>query len=312
MDNLWEIVLLGILQGIAEFLPISSSGHLNIAQAALAEWGSGTLPDALTVTIALHLGTLLSIVVVYWQRIWRLLGSDRHVIGHVIVGTLPAAIVGVALHEWMKAAPAVKSGFASPLLAGCMLLFTGGMLIYAARRSPGDVDYTRMTYGQAFLIGLVQAIAILPGISRSGSTIVGGLCVGLRREAAATFSFLLAIPVTAGACLVEGKDLWFGHHGDVPLTLLLGGAMVSFVVGVVALRWLIAWLQAGKLHQFAWWCIPLGLVVIAWQCWDRTAVLAKCSLPRQHLGSPQDNGCAVTSLLRRQADTPADRRSRQG
>jgi undecaprenyl-diphosphatase len=274
MDNLIEIVLLGILQGIAEFLPISSSGHLNIAQAALKQFSSRSLPDAMTVTIALHLGTLVSILVVYWQRIWRLLGADRHVIGHVIVGTLPAGIVGVALHEWMKASPPLKEAFSSPMLAGCMLLFTGVMLIYAGRRPPGETDYTGMTYRQAFMVGLVQAVAILPGISRSGSTIVGGLCVGLRRDSAATFSFLLAIPVTAGACVVEGKDLLFGEHAPESLGLLLGGAMVSFVVGLVALRWLIAWLQAGKLHQFAWWCIPMGLVVIAWQWFHGVSAVA--------------------------------------
>ncbi len=274
MENLVEVVLLGILQGIAEFLPISSSGHLNIAQAAFKQFSAHTLPDAMTVTIALHLGTLVSILVVYWQRIWRLLSTDRHVIGHVIVGTIPAGVVGVTLHELMKASPALKEAFSSPLLAGCMLLVTGGMLFYAARRTPGDTDYTGMTYRQALIVGLVQAVAILPGISRSGSTIVGGLCVGLRRDAAATFSFLLAIPVTAGACLVEGKDLLLGQAAPESLAVLLGGALVSFVVGIAALRWLIAWLQAGKLHHFAWWCIPFGLLVIVWQCLDPATLAA--------------------------------------
>ncbi|MBL8826330.1 MAG: undecaprenyl-diphosphate phosphatase [Planctomycetaceae bacterium] len=274
MENFLEVVLLGILQGIAEFLPISSSGHLNIAQAALKEFGTHALPDAMTVTIALHLGTLVSILVVYWQRIWRLLSTDRHVIGHVIVGTIPAGVVGVTLHELMKGLPVLKESFSSPLLAGCMLLVTGVMLIYTARRTPGDTDYTHMTYRQALIIGLVQAVAILPGISRSGSTIVGGLCVGLRRDAAATFSFLLAIPVTAGACLVEGKDLLFGPSPPESLPVLLAGAIVSFVVGIVALRWLIAWLQAGKLHHFAWWCIPLGILVIVWQCFSEAALSA--------------------------------------
>lgn len=265
MDNLLPIVLLGILQGIAEFLPISSSGHLNIAQAAMRQCDSLSLPDALTVTIALHLGTLLSIVVVYWKRIWRLLGADRHVLGHVIAGTIPAGVVGVALHEWMKHSPPLKDAFQSPLLAGCMLLVTGVMLFRSARMNRGETDYTGMTYRQALLIGAAQAFAILPGISRSGSTIVAGLWVGLRPDAAATFSFLLAIPITAGACLVEGLDLLGDRHSHGSLPLLAGGALASFVVGVMALRWLLAWLGAGKLHWFAHWCLVVGAGVVLWQ-----------------------------------------------
>ncbi len=259
------IILLGVLQGIAEFLPISSSGHLNIAQAALHDAGGLTLPDSLTVTIALHFGTLLSIIVVYWQRIWRLLGADRRVIGLVIVGTIPAGVVGVALHEWFKVSPSLKAGFTNPALTGLMLFVTGAGLLWSARHSSGQVDYTHMTYRQALCIGLAQAVAILPGISRSGSTIIAGLVTGLRRDAAATFSFLLAIPVTAGACLVEAKDLLAESHSSTDWRPLLCGAVVSFVVGVLALKWLLSWLRAGRLQDFAWWCLPVGALTCLWQ-----------------------------------------------
>jgi undecaprenyl-diphosphatase len=120
-------------------------------------------------------------------------------------------------------------------------------------------------YGPALLIGLFQAFAILPGISRSGTTIVAGLGCGLRRDEAATFSFLLAIPAIGGAGLLELKDLLSEPAGHMPLGALALGALVSFVVGLLSLCWLIRWLQKGRLHLFAWWVIPLGLAVIAWR-----------------------------------------------
>jgi len=274
MDQTIEILLLGVLQGIAEFLPISSSGHLIISAAALEEWTGKQLPDFLELNIALHLGTLISILVVYWQRIVRLLSEDRRVIGLVVVATLPAVFVGLPLHE----IESLKGLLTSPLLTGWMLMVTGAMLLFGSRRPAGELDYTQLSYKKALTIGVVQAVAILPGISRSGSTIVGGLCTGLRRDAAATFSFLMAIPVTAGAVILEGKDLLTEASAGsrdlwASLPLLLG-AVVSFVVGVIALHWLIQWLRAGKLHQFAWWCIPLGAAVVMWQMFDTTTTIA--------------------------------------
>ncbi|HEX4148250.1 MAG TPA: undecaprenyl-diphosphate phosphatase [Pirellulales bacterium] len=255
-----QVLLLGIIQGIAEFLPISSKGHLVIGGALLYQFTGQRLPDMIELTILLHVGTLASILVVYWRRVWRLVGPDRRVIGMMAVGTIPAVVLGLPLHE----IHAFRQWFSDPLLVGCLLPVTGILLLASSRIKPGDVDYTQMTYRQALLIGCCQALALLPGISRSGTTIVAGLLVGLRRDSAATFSFFLAIPVILGAAVLESKDLLAGGSGE-PLGPLLLGVLASFVVGVASLKLLLRWLNQGHLAWFAWWCIPVGLAVVAWQ-----------------------------------------------
>lgn len=258
MDYL-AILILGIVQGVTEFLPISSSGHLVVVEALYESVTTRSLQDPLELNIVLHGGTLLSIVVVYWNRIWRLLGEDRRMIGLVFVGTIPAVVVGLTMKLYFKHA------LESPLLTGCMLPITGLILLVAARRPPGDVAYLAISYRQALAIGLVQSFAILPGISRSGSTISAALLLGVRPEAAATFSFLLAIPALAGACVLEAVSMANSGSSSVPPGQLAVGALLSFVVGVLALVWLLNWLGRGRLHYFAYWCIPVGLAIIAWQ-----------------------------------------------
>lgn len=258
-----RVVLLAALQGLAEFLPISSSGHLVIADALLECAGWGGVPDFLELSIVLHAGTLLSVLVVYWRRFWHLLGSEARMIGPLLVGTLPAVAVGLPLHEmeWLKAAL-----LESPLVAGLMLPVTGVLLLASARCPAGQTEYAQVTYRQALVIGLFQAVAILPGISRSGSTIAAGLFVGLRRDAAATFSFLLGSIATAGACLLELRSMLGRSTGPAtPAAVLVVGLVASFVVGVLALVWLLRWLERGRLKHFAWWCIPVGVAVTVWQ-----------------------------------------------
>jgi undecaprenyl-diphosphatase len=159
---------------------------------------------------------------------------------------------------------ALKNLMDKPLLVGCMLPVTGLLLIAGSRCASGSTDYTQMSYRQAFLVGLFQAAAILPGISRSGTTIVGGLVAGLRRDSAATFSFLLAIPAITGAVALEMRKVLVSGSSHELGPLLLG-AVVSFLVGLLALVWLNRWLARGRIQWFAFWCIPLGLAVIAWQ-----------------------------------------------
>lgn len=262
MDH-FTVIVLAVVQGVAEFLPISSSGHLVIGEALFAAATGRKLTDPTELNIALHAGTLASIAAVYWRRIWRLLGQDRRVVGLLFVATLPAVVVGLPVRLWWA-----EGVLENALLAGCMLPVTGLILIIASRRLPGAIEYQDLTYRQALAIGLFQAAALLPGISRSGTTIAAGLFVGLRREATATFSFLLALPVIGGACLLEVmqrllKPPSVGASSSGWLLLL--GAAVSAVVGVLALRWLLAWLQRGRLQWFAAWCIPVGLAVVAWQ-----------------------------------------------
>lgn len=260
MDYL-SIIILGVVQGVAEFLPISSSGHLVILGELLNEWGVGLGGDTLPVNVVLHAGTLLSILVVYWQRIWRLLFDDRRVLGLLAIGTLPAAVVGVAITQ----SPQLEGLLENPLLTGCMLLVTAGLLLWSDRLPPSATDYTQMTWRQAALIGLVQAFAILPGISRSGATIVSGVAVGLRRNSAATFSFLLAIVAISGASFLEGVKLLEEDSSHPPLGVLAVGAAVAFACGVLALKALLRWLEQGRLRYFAYWCIAVGVPTIVWQ-----------------------------------------------
>ena len=253
---MYQIIILAVVQGIAEFLPISSSGHLVILGALMGE-----LSESPTLEIILHAGTLGSIIVVFWRRILRLISSDRRVIPLLVVGTIPAGLIGVT----------IKIGFPqllrSPLLAASMLLVTAAMLILLGRLRPRDGTYQSLRWLGAFLVGCFQAFAILPGISRSGSTILGGRLMGLKNDDSVTFSFLLAIPAILGATVLTLRDLWENHQAGLPVTHspfeLLVGAAISFVVGIVSLLWLIGWSRQDRLHWFAWWCIPVGMLAIA-------------------------------------------------
>jgi len=256
---LWiEIFILAVVQGIAEFLPISSSGHVLVGLALFDEFGHA-VQEKLTVNIVLHLGTLAAILVFYRRRIRRLLSQDRRVIGLLVVGSIPAAFVGLLLESH------VSNVLEHPLTAGLMFPLTGLILIWSARHGSGEIDCRELTCAKALLIGAAQAFAILPGISRSGTTIVAGLACGLRRQEAATFSFLLAIPVIGGAGVLDLVKIIGGRNSHPPVAVLLFGALVSFIVGLAALWWLIRWIDQGKLHRFAWWVIPLGVAVILWQ-----------------------------------------------
>ena len=257
-----QVLRLAVVQGITEFLPISSSGHLVVA-ASIFDQFFEKMDDKLTVNIVLHLGTLAAIVAFYWRRILALLGRDRRVIGLLIVGSIPAAVIGVPMKLWFD------DLLESPLLAGCMFLVTGSMLIWGSRCKAGETDYRDLSYRRAIVIGLFQAFALLPGISRSGSTIVAGIGAGLKRDEAATFSFLLAIPALGGAGLLEIAKLLKNAGSATPVDALALGLVASFIVGLAALAWLIRWLQKGKLHYFAWWLFVLGPAVIAWQIWLR-------------------------------------------
>jgi undecaprenyl-diphosphatase len=258
---LFQILVLAFIQGVAEFLPISSHGHLIIVAGLMQQYGHETMPDTVELSIILHAGTLASILVVFRERIWRLLGSDRRAIGLVAAGTIPVVLLGLPIHE----IPFLRQWLESPLLVGFMLPITGLLLIFGSRHKPGDLDYTQITYRQAVIIGCCQCLALLPGISRSGVTLVGGLLVGLRREAAATFSFLLAIAAISGAVVLDLKKLLSTTDTNRPLGMLLIGAFVSFIVGIASLRLLLRVLNRGHLAWFAFWCIPVGLATIAWQ-----------------------------------------------
>ena len=259
-----EIILLGIIQGLTEFLPVSSSGHLVVANALLQSWGSAPVEDLVEVNIVLHLGTLAAVLAYYRREIVALLGADRRVIGLLIVGTIPAAIAGVYLKKGLATSQSDLI-LKNPLLAGFMFPVTAAMLIWAMRRRPGEGDYRGLTWGGALAIGSAQAAAILPGISRSGATIAAGIGVGLTRGSSATFAFLLAIPAILGAGALEGLEVWEqGQTGTPPATLAIG-FLTAMLIGLFALAVLIRWVERGKLALFAYYLVPLGIAVVVWQ-----------------------------------------------
>lgn len=249
----WPVILiLAAVQGVAEFLPISSSGHLVILSDLMSQ--DVAQFEISDINIVLHVGTLVSILVYYWRRIWSLLTEDRRLIGVLLLATMPAVLVGLPIKLWAEGV--LESG----LVAGLLLPVTGLVLLLAARFRTATGAYQTLGWGRAVLIGCSQAAAILPGLSRSGLTIAAGMSLGLAPGSAATFSFLLAIPAIGGAGLLEAITVY--RHGGLttPWPMLAAGLLLSFAVGLVSLWLLEHLLQRGRAQYFAYWVIPVGLI----------------------------------------------------
>ncbi len=247
-----QAVILGIVQGVAEFLPISSSGHLVLAQLAF-DWPL----DNLAFNVALHVGTLFSILLVFRHELWGLFRQPQVVVA-IVVATLPIVVVGLLLHDELEQA------FASPVAAGIALCMTAGLLWGTRWVDRGAVELADVTWKQALIVGLFQAVAPVPGISRSGITIFAGLLAGMSRHTAATFSFLIAIPAILGAATLESWSLCQEGGLSAGQWNVYGlGAVVAWGVGVFALKVLLRVITARKLYTFAWYCLAVGLLAIA-------------------------------------------------
>jgi undecaprenyl-diphosphatase len=260
----FEMILLAIVQGITEFLPISSDGHLAVVNALLTARGRTAVPDLLETTIVLHLGTLASVLVFYRRDILRVLTTERRAIAPLIVATIPAVIIGLGIEKGLPdriSRPLLES----PLLAGFGFLMTAAALWLLGRRPEGELDYPQTSLGKAFTIGVAQATAILPGVSRSGTTISSGVALGQRREAAAAFSFLMAIPAIGGAGLLKTIDALQKGSTSTPIPTLALGFVVSMLVGLAALAVLLRMLRRGRLDLFVYYLVPLGIATITWQ-----------------------------------------------
>ena len=262
--SLLAVILMAVVQGITEFLPISSDGHLAITNALLETFGGQPAPDLLEVTLVLHLGTLASVLMFYRQELVQLLFQDRRAILPIIVATIPAVIVGLGIEKGLPDSMS-KPLLESPLLAGFGFLISAGALWWSSRITQGALHYTQLPLGKAALIGVLQSIAILPGVSRSGMTISGGLGAGLKPSAATTFSFLMAVPVIAGAGLLKMLDLYKQGTTTTPIANLVVGFVVSMIVGLAALAVLIRFVQGGRLMLFVYYLVPLGVAVLIWQ-----------------------------------------------
>lgn len=296
----WMVVLvLAVVQGVGEFLPISSSGHLVILGALLNDGLDAGLTKAenFQLNLTLHFGTLISILIAYRHDLIRVLKSPK-LVAAIVLATVPAAVLGMAFKS------KVEATFSQPLLVGCNLLITAAMLAIGQRFGTNARPLEELRLRDALVVGSFQAVSLLMrGVSRSGSTMTGGLLMGLRREAAASFSFLIAIPAIGGASLLMAKDLWELHSAQheartenalaaatlggggatavaeppsdsrralktpqrLTIPMLTVGALVSCVVGLVSLKSLLRLIAQRRLHWFSWYCLAVGLATIAWQ-----------------------------------------------
>lgn len=256
-----EALILGLLQGLTEYLPVSSSGHLAIGSALFGINGE----DNLSFTIMVHVATVMSTLVVLWSEIsWILRGlvrmekneETRYAL-NVIVSMIPVGIVGIFLKDY------VEEVFGSGLfIVGCMLLLTALLLIFSYYARPRQKDHISMR--DAFIIGVAQAVAVMPGLSRSGATIATGLLLGNKKETLAQFSFIMVIPPILGEALLDlmkgiSGEATFGGIGTLPLMV---GFFAAFLSGCAACKWMISIVRRGKLVYFGIYCALLGIATI--------------------------------------------------
>lgn len=270
MDIVIQALVMGIVQGLTEFLPVSSSGHLIVVPALLG-WDDAFI-TSLAFSVMLHLGTLVALLV-YFRADWiRLVPAglatirdrsfrddpDRRLAWLLLASTIPAALVGLLFDD------VIEGSFRQPGLVALTLVVGGGILFVADRVGRRTRDVADVTFPIALGIGVAQALALIPGISRSGISISAARLAGLDRIAAARFAFLMATPITAGAGLFEARNLLSGEAGvEVALAPLLVGMLASLVSGLLAIHFMLAYLRRRSLDVFVWYRIGLAVVVLA-------------------------------------------------
>lgn len=263
MDTL-QAFLLGLIQGLTEYLPVSSSGHLTIVSNLFGINGE----DNLTFTVAVHVATVLSTLAIFWKQVvwifkdlfkfqWN---EGTRYAACIVVSMIPVGIVGVFFKDY------VEEIFGSGLfIVGCMLLLTALLLAFSYYAHPRQKE--KIGFFDALVIGLAQACAVMPGLSRSGSTIATGLLLGNKKESLAQFSFLMVIPPILGEALLDvmkaSKEGFASVAGDISATALIVGFITAFVFGYLACKWMVDIVKKGKLIYFAIYCAIVGLITIA-------------------------------------------------
>ena len=256
-----EAIVLGVVQGLTEFLPVSSSGHLQIAKALL----DVEIEENLVFDVTLHAATVLSTIVIFWGEIKRLLtgiisrhfNEEQAYVLKLIISMIPIGIVGFAFKDYINAM--LDSPYIL-VIVGIMLLFTAALLSFAYYARPRQKE--TISYRDAFIIGLSQALAAMPGLSRSGTTIATGILLGNKKSAVAQFSFLMVLAPILGEMLLEvvSGEMVFSSIGTLPLVC---GFLASFIVGCLACKFMIGIVNKGKLIWFAVYCALAGIVAIA-------------------------------------------------
>ena len=251
----WHAILLGLIEGLTEYIPVSSTAHLLLTEKLLGVSSTGR-----TFEVLIQLGAILALLTVYFGKLWaiaRALPSDlrtqKFVLG-VLLAFLPAAIIGAGLHKVIK-----EIFFESPLII-CLSLVIGGFVLLIVDRMKFNTQYTDVmdiTPMTALKIGLCQCLALIPGVSRSGSTIVGGLLLGADKRTAAEFSFFLAMPTMAGAFAYDLYKNWSKLDVD-DMTLIGLGFVSAFITGVIVVRYVLDFISARGLSFFGWWRILVG------------------------------------------------------
>lgn len=265
--SLLEAIILGIIQGATEFLPISSSGHLVLFPAIF-----GLSQPSLTLIAIAHLGTLLAVMVYFWQDILAIISAviqgllkrdpftdDNSRLGwYIAVGSIPAAVAGLTLEDFFEEI------FASPMVAAFFLLVTAALLVIGERMLTGKKTIPQMSWLDAIIVGVFQMLALFPGVSRSGSTITAGLWRGLDRATAARFSFLLGIPAILGAGLLSIGDIIAAGDIAVQWPTYLATFLAAAISGYACIAFLLNWLRSHSLYIFAIYCALLGGGYLLW------------------------------------------------
>lgn len=243
---------MGIVQGLTEFLPVSSTAHL-ILFPWFFNWGGEV--DTLTFDITLHAGTLLALLVCFWRDWIELFLKKQKLLGLIVFASIPAGAAGFLLND------IVEKTLRSPLLIS-MMLIVGGIVMLVAEKAFKFRDMENTGIKDAIVIGIAQAIAIIPGVSRSGITISAGLFMGFERESAARFSFLLSTPLIASATLLHFKKAFMGQ-GNYDLQLFSIGLISSFITGFIAIKFLLSFLKKYPMNLFVYYRFLLAAVIIA-------------------------------------------------
>ena len=265
---IFKAIIMGMVEGITEFLPISSTGHLILADSLLNFW---TKDKADLFIVVIQLGAISAVIYLYWGRLWRALmglitGKDperknpRQLGISLIISTIPIMLIGLLFDKALKAA------LFNPTVVAISLI-VGGLIIFWAecQQHKNTVKYAEaedIDIKTAIIIGLIQCLALIPGTSRSGSTIIGSLFLGVSRKASAEYSFFLGIPVLVGAGLL---DLTKNHHiltTTEDWTIMAVGVVVSFIFAMIFIKWLVNWVSTRDFTIFAWWRIVVGVLVL--------------------------------------------------